>query len=514
MSGAQPPEGYLGAGARITSGPAPELVEAGYALEIADAPLLHRGLTLADLAHLIALVECGVLRREEAAPLSGRLLDLLDSPAAEFPYDPHYGDAYNSRERELERSLGPAAGWLHLGRTRREAGRIAFRLALRDRLLSLHADVAAFAGELSSRAAEHNATLWADSTYLQPAQPSTFGHYLGGFAEQAVRHLDRIETAYGRADASPAGAGGAGGSRLPLDRARLAALLGFGSVGPHTRDAMWSVDALGDAVTAAAQAAATTGQLAGDLEIFASPAYGYVTLHASLCRASVLMPQKRNPYALPVLRAGAATLLGRLSGLLATGLTPSARTDNWLYAYGEVAGALDLAGRLVRLGAAVVAGLCPDTDVLGEQAASHFTAAADLAEDLSQRFRLDYRTAYRVVGRAVASAVGHGDTELTVPLVCAAAEEITGAPVPITPEMLTAATDPVSAVAARDALGGASPRRVLEHARGVRRQVEAARRWNSDRRARIAQAESDLVAAAWSLASRGCSPQDGGEPAR
>src|SRR5262245_56674 len=239
-----PPEGYLGAAARITSGPAPELVAAGYALEIADAPLLHRGLTLADLAHLVGLVECGTLRRDEAAPLCAVLLDLLDSAAADFPYNPVYGDAYNSRERELERALGPVAGRLHIGRTRREAGRIAFRLALRDKLLSLHADVAAFAAGLSDLAAKHAATLWADSTYLQPAEPSTFGHYLGGFAEQAVRHLDRIEAAYRGADASPAGAGAAGGPRLPLDRARLAALLGFGSVGPHTRDAMWSVDAL------------------------------------------------------------------------------------------------------------------------------------------------------------------------------------------------------------------------------------------------------------------------------
>jgi argininosuccinate lyase len=501
-SGTQaPPEGYLGSGARITSGPAPELVEAGYALEIADAPLLHRGLTLADLAHLVELVECGALQRDEAAPLCAVLLGLLDCAAAEFPYDPAYGDAYNSRERELERALGPAAGRLHLGRTRREAGRIAFRLALRDKLLSLHADVAAFACQVADLAAGHAATLWADSTYLQPAQPSTFGHYLGGFAEQAVRHLDRIEAAYGGADACPAGCGGAGGTRLPVDRARLAGLLGFGSVGPHTRDAMWSVDALADAVTAAAQAVASIGQLAGDLEIFASPAFGYVTLDASLCRASVLMPQKRNPYALPVLRGGAGTLIGRLTGLLATGLTPSARTDNWLYAYGEVAGALDLAGRLVRLGSAVVAGLSPDIGVLAEQAARHFTGAADLAEELSLRFRLDYRTAYRVVGRAVATAASRGSAELTVPLVRAASEEITGAPVPITADMLSAATDPVSAVSARDALGGASPGRVREHAQIVRRRVAAARRWNSGRRARIAQAESDLVAAAHRLTS-------------
>ena len=96
-----------------------------------------------------------------------------------------------------------------------------------------------------------------------------------------------------------------------MDRTRLAGLLGFGSVGAHTRDAMWSADVLADAVTAASQAVATIGQLACDLEIFASPAFGYVTLDASLCRASVLMPQKRNPYALPVLRGGAATLIGQ-----------------------------------------------------------------------------------------------------------------------------------------------------------------------------------------------------------
>ena len=499
--GVRPPEGYLGTAARITSGPAPELVETGYALEIADAPLLHRGLTLADLAHLVELVECGALTRDEAAPVGAVLLKLLDSPAAEFPYDPVYGDAYNSRERELERELGPAAGRLHLGRTRREAGRIAFRLALRDRLLSLHTDVAAFARAVADQATSQASTLWADTTYLQPAQPSTFGHYLGGFAEQAVRHLDRIEAAYGLADVSPGGAGGVGGTRLPLDRGRLAQGLGFGAVGPHTRDAMWSADVLADAVLAAVQAVTTISQLASDLEIFASPAFGYVTLDASLCRASVLMPQKRNPYALPVLRGGAGTLVGRLTGLLATGLTPSARTDNWLYAYGEVAGALDLAGRLVRLGRAVAAGLIADADTLASQAASHFTAAADLAEELSLRFRLDYRTAYRVVGRAVADALSRQETELTVPVVRAAAEQITGAPLPVSADLLAAATDPLSAVLARDGLGGASPRRVRQHAQAVRRRVAAARRWNSARRDRNAAAESDLITAAKTVAS-------------
>ena len=252
----------------------------------------------------------------------------------------------------------------------------------------------------------------------------------------------------------------------------------------------------------------TIGQLAGDLEIFASPAFGYLTLDASLCRASVLMPQKRNPYALAVLRGGAGTLIGRLTGLLATGLTPSARTDNWLYAYGEVAGALDLAGRLVRLGTAVRGRARPRTpSVLGEQAASHFTAAADLAEELSLRFGLDYRTAYRVVGRAVAAAVDRGETELTAALVRRRGRrDHRRAGAGHGGRCSPATNDPASAVAARDAPGGASPRRVREHARQVRRRVAAARRWNAGRRARIAEAESALLKAARNLLDQGMTP--------
>src|SRR6204780_842567 len=74
---APPPEGYLGTAGRITSGPAPELVEAGYALETGDAPLLHRGLTLADLAHLVELTDCGVIRQDEARPPRARFVDRL-----------------------------------------------------------------------------------------------------------------------------------------------------------------------------------------------------------------------------------------------------------------------------------------------------------------------------------------------------------------------------------------------------------------------------------------------------
>ncbi|HEX7657925.1 MAG TPA: lyase family protein [Pseudonocardiaceae bacterium] len=495
------PEGYLGAGARITSGPAPELVEAGYAVELADAPLLHRGLGLADLAQVVALSEARVLPAAETARLLPVLLELLDVPAERFPYDPVYGDAYNSRERELERRLGTTAGWVHTGRTRREAGRIAFRLALRARLLDLHEAVGHFVASVARRADELADAVWADSTYLQPAQPSTFGHYLGAFGQEAVRHLDRIEAAYRWADTSPGGVGGVAGTRVPVDRDRLAALLGFAAPGPHTRDAMWATDGLVDAVLAASQAATTVDRLAEDLEIFTSPGFGYVTLDTALCRASVLLPQKRNPYALAVIRSGAGTLVGRVTGLLVTQRSPSARTDNWLRAYGEVAGSVELGRQVVALGERVVATLAVDRRALAERAGEHFTGATDLAEALVLRHGLDYRSAYRVTGRAVATAITAGGNGLTAADITAAAAEMLGRPLDVDPALVAEATDPACCALNRDTPGGSAPRRVREHCQVLAERVAAADAWRRERRNAAEAAETALLAAARRLAT-------------
>ncbi|GAA5123592.1 lyase family protein [Haloechinothrix salitolerans] len=492
MSGTSP-EGYLGADARITSGPAPELVEAGYAVELADAPLLHHGLGLADLAHVLALRRAGVIPDDDAARLLDVLLDVLDTPAEDFPYDAVYGDAYNSRERELERRLGSVAGWLHTGRTRREAGRIAFRLAMRERVLALHDAVVRFVRALVDRAKQEADTVWADTTYLQPAQPSTFGHYLGAFAEEGVRHLDRLAAAYRWFDRSPAGVGGVAGTRVPVDRDELAGLLGFADLGAHTRDVMWSVDGLADAALACTQAATTVDRLAEDLEIFASPGFGYVALDASLCRASVLLPQKRNPYALAVIRSGASTLIGRTTGLLVAQRSPSARTDNWLRAYGELASTLELSRQVVALGAEVAATMRVDRDALAAAAGAHFTAAADLAEELVLRTSVDYRSAYRVVGKAVATAVAAGRTELTYDDLALAAKELRGTELGLDPDHVLRTLDPATCTLGRDVPGGSAPERVRAHCADVAKRVSTAAAWSADRAVAARVAEDDLI---------------------
>ncbi|MCX9193834.1 hypothetical protein C3Y87_21130 [Carbonactinospora thermoautotrophica] len=114
---------------------------------------------------------------------------------------------------------------------------------------------------------------------------------------------------------SPGGAGGVKGSRLTGDRERIAVLLGFDGVIEHTRDAMWH--GLIGLVGTAASPVTTPTKLAEDLEIWSSSEFGYVRLADRHTRSSVLMPQKRNPYALTMVRGEAGILIGRLTGMLA-----------------------------------------------------------------------------------------------------------------------------------------------------------------------------------------------------
>ena len=166
---------------------------------------------------------------------------------------------------------------------------------------------------------------------------------------------------------------------------------------------MWQTDGLSDLVTHAAIAATGASRFAEDLELYGSDEFGLLRIGDELCRASALMPQKRNPYALVVLRGGAGTLIGRATGVLATQRTPSGRTDNLLYAYGEVAGSVELAARLMRLAAAVAESVTFDRARAARAVRESSALATDLAEAISLATGLDYRSAYRVVGRAVAA---------------------------------------------------------------------------------------------------------------
>lgn len=399
---------FLGLGGRLGAAAGEELVSAGFALEMADAHLLHDGFTFADLAHVLELEDVGLLPREEAAALLGALLEMAAVPPEQFPYDPAYGDPWNSRERRLEALAGARAGWLTVGRPRREAARVAFRIATRWAVLDAHAALMNLADAYLRQAKRHRDTLMADFTYLQPAQPTTLGYVLAGHMQPVLRHLTRLEDAYAWVNRSPAGAGGTTGSSLPLDRERLAARLGFYGVVPHARDAMWQTDGLVELLATLAALATEAGQVAADLEIWASPGYGFVELADEYCRVSALMPQKKNPYALAVIRHAGGHAAGALAGLLSVLRTGSARTDHFLHASGDINGALRTVTGAAQLLAGVLKTLQVDRKALAASAEDLGLALGDLADRIAAQGFGDRRTVHRLLGQAARRAADAG----------------------------------------------------------------------------------------------------------
>jgi argininosuccinate lyase len=474
---------------------ADELIEAGFAIEVADAPLLHDGLNVADLAHVLVLRERGVIPEHAASALLGVLTEAVATSVDEFGYDPARGEVYNCREQRFAAAIGRDAGWLHAGRPRREAVRIALRLRVRRDVADLIEAAGEFVRAVAEVAGEHAETLMVEQTYLQHAQPSTFGHFLLGSAYPVLRTIDRLSTGLDGLNRSPAGAGGVNGSPLTGDRDRMAELLGFDGVIEHTRDAMWQSDGLTGLVADAATLATTLDRLAEDLEIFSSAEFGWVRLGAGHTRTSVLMPQKRNPYALTMVRGEAGVLIGRATGMLALAKSPSARSDNLIFAYGEVPRALDLATRATRLMAGVVREVTVDAARMREALYGGFAQAADLAEHLMVTLGLDYRSAYELVGAAVRQAAADGlrGVDLTGARLDAAAAEAEVAAPSMAGLDLGVVLDPAAIVCGRRTRGGAAPEVVRGMAKQCSEEADALLTAIRARRAGFAAAEAAVT---------------------
>ena len=492
----------LGRDGRLQGSAASELVAAAYAAESAHGPRLARGLSLADLAHAVALVEGGDLAGEDGKSLLRGLLELHAIPGNEFPWDSSLGDAFNAREAELERRVGrAAAGWLSAGRPRREAFRVALRLTARAGVLELHDALVEQASALVRHATATRAALATDYTYLQPAQPTTVGHLLLAYAYPALRDAERARASHAALSTSVAGAGGSAGSRWSIDRTRLAELLGGDGIVEHTKDAAWQADVYVELLASLAIAATHQAQLGQDFEIYASQEFGLIELSDAHSRASALMPQKKNPYALAAIRTQAGQASGDVASALATLHTGSARTDHFHLLNGLVPRALDEAVAIARLTASVLDGLELDTERFAQIARESFVTAADVADVLALTGDVDYRSAHTIVGRAVRELVDAGEppTQLTPARLAAAAVATIGAPVGIDEAVLRDALDPAACAAARRQAGSSSERAMEEMLAGTRATLADHESWSVAAREREAAAERALLARAREL---------------
>jgi len=483
----------LGVGSRLSSGPAAELVQTAFARELTDQLALFKGMSLADMAHTVMLIEVGIIPPKDGSTLLSALLALHEYPPDFIP-NSALGDLYTNREAWIAARTSNV-GWLGAGRARRESTTTGYRITVRSLVLAFAIALIKYGSALVESASEYRSALMADYTYLQPAQPTTFGHYLLGFAYPLLRDLERLQALYNRTNQSPAGCGSVNGSRLPQNRERLADLLGFDGLAQHARDAMWQPDNPIESLSIMVSALVNIDRLAEDLQIFATAEFDLVELADGHTRASVIMPQKKNPYALAYVRGATNELIGMQTSVAALGRTPSGQVDNRIFIYGDVPRALQMATGVAELMSAVLAGMSFHASLAAARLESGFTTATDLAETITLETGLDFRSAHRIVGRLVREATLNNRTmrELTTTDLDNAAQEILHRPLHLSETAFTHATDPATAIAARQGIGGAAPEPLSDMLSECRSMLAAYTSWYNNATTKTAAAEEALL---------------------
>jgi len=301
-----------------------KLWDKGYAIDpeierftVGEDYLLDRDLVRADLAgsaaHAAMLAKVGILTAEER----DRLLEGLrairkDFEAGKFAILPIQEDVHTAVEEALTERLGDLGKKLHTGRSRNDQVLVDLRLYGKERLHVLAERVIALVQALAAIAKKHEFVPMPGRTHMQIAMPSSLGLWAGAWAESLLDDLELIKAAHALTDQSPLGSGAAYGSALPLDRKLVADLLGFAKV---QNNVLYCANSRGKAELAALHACVhimtDLSRLAADLILGSTPEFGYFRIPKELCTGSSMMPQKRNPCGLELVRAKAASVLAR-----------------------------------------------------------------------------------------------------------------------------------------------------------------------------------------------------------
>lgn len=253
----------------------------------------------------------GVFTAEELENIHAALGDILvDFEAGAFEPIPDDEDVHTLVERCLTEKLGPTGAKIHTGRSRNDQVVCDVRLFAMARLDDLDEALRDTIGILGERAAEHAETLLAGTTHMQPALPITLGHYLLSCATALLRDLGRMRDARKRTSLCPLGAGAMAGSGFEVDRHALAKDMGFSGVLPNSVDAISDRDFCLEIANACATMLVHLSRYADQMIVWANPAFGYIRFADQWSTGSSMMPQKRNPDAMELVRGKAARAIG------------------------------------------------------------------------------------------------------------------------------------------------------------------------------------------------------------
>jgi len=422
-----------------------------------------------SMAYARALERAGLLTAEEREQLIQGLEAIArEFEAGEFEIVPSDEDIHTAVERRLGELVGQVAGKLHTGRSRNDQVATDLRLYLMGEIPDLRQRLSELQEAILTKAEQHLDVIMPGYTHLQLAQPVLFSHWLMSFFWMLQRDRERLGDLEKRVAVLPLGAGALAGHALGIDRQFLATKLGFRAVCENSLDAVSDRDFVAEFLFWAALLQTHLSRLAEDLILWSSAEFGFVELDDAYATGSSLMPQKKNPDSLELLRGKVGRMVGHLVALLTTlkGL-PSTYNKDLQEDKEPLFDALDTLKLALPVAAGVVRTLKVNHAAMAT-ALDDAMLATDLADYLVRR-GVPFRQSHELVGRAVrrAEALGLPLRELS-PTEFQAISDAFDAD-------LYAVFDHRRSVEARDSYGGtatAAVRQQIERARAALRKSE------------------------------------------
>ncbi len=433
---------------------------ADFVLRYTSSVGFDRRLALADiegsLAHAAMLAHVGVLSAADLADIERGLAAIRgEIERGEFAWQLALEDVHLNIERRLTELAGDAGKRLHTGRSRNDQVATDVRLWLRAEIDAVCGALTGLQRALVGQAEAHAATVMPGFTHLQVAQPVTFGHHLLAYVEMFERDRERMLDARRRANRLPLGAAALAGTTFPIDRAFVAARLGFEGLAENSLDAVSDRDFAIEFVAASALVMTHASRLAEELVLWMSPRFGFVRLPDRFTTGSSIMPQKKNPD-VPELARGKT---GRVNGHLVALLTlmkgqPLAYNKDNQEDKEPLFDTVDTVLDTLRAFAEMVPGIEVDAAAMRRAAEEGFSTATDLADYLVRK-GLPFRDAHEAVAHAVRRAAEMNCALAALPL----AELQSFAPQVGADVYDVLGVD--GSVAARSHAGGTAPRQVM-----------------------------------------------------
>jgi argininosuccinate lyase len=447
-------------------------------------------------AHVLMLARQKILPKREARALIKGLKAIEASwKKEEFHLDPSQEDVHSNIESILIKKFGlEVGGRLHTARSRNDQVALDMRLYLRDCALDFAKELTSLGNTLCDRGRRHRDLILPGYTHHQPAQVTTLGHVWLSFAEAFLRDNQRFRDWYGRFNQNPLGSMTGYSTTFPIDRNVTSKLLGFDGPCRNSLDPIqnrWEPEAeMGFAVASMMN---HLSSLAQTLILLSTGEFSMLRLDDAYCSGSSMMPQKRNPDPLEVMKAKAAVAQGLLSSLLSIGrsLFMGYNRDTQWTKY-LIMDLVDECLPAPRVMSELITSLQVNEKGMAAVSQMRFITAPDLLERIVQEWGLPFRKAKGAVEKAVKYSEAERVGSISFSALKRALQE-ERLSLKIDERFVLKAQEPRLIVARRKAIGGTSPQALQKNILSVSLQLHTLQRWLSRKRQQQSTAKTRLA---------------------